>query len=131
MTDDPDPTAAPARRGPRPLPAAQLRRHTVSARLSAAELEELDRRREPVRMQRGQYLREAALNRLPPVVPEINRDAWLDLARTAGNLNQLARRLHAGQGAPAGELERTLAECRQLLVEVRDGLIGVRAEDEP
>jgi len=84
-------------------------------RLNDAELARLDALREPVHMQRGEYLRAAALHRLPPSIPAVNRQAWVELARTAANLNQLAHRLNAGEtlrsprcGQPSTELRRRL-----------------------
>lgn len=106
------------RRGPAPLDAADKRRHSVSVRLNDAELARLDALRETVRMQRGEYLRAAALHRLPPSIPAVNRRAWAELARTAANLNQLARRLNAGEA-----LE--LAEVRAAVDDLRRRLIGV------
>ena len=92
------------RRGPAPLDATDKRGHTVSVRLNDAELARLDSQRDAVQMQRGEYLRAAALHRLPPTIPEVNREAWAALARTAANLNHRApaerwRRAPAGRGA--------------------------------
>ena len=85
------------RRGPAPLDATDKRGHTVSVRLNDAELARLDSQRDAVQMQRGEYLRAAALHRLPPTIPEVNREAWAALARTAANLNQIAHRLNVGR----------------------------------
>jgi hypothetical protein len=111
------------RRGPAPLDEIERRVHSVNARLSAAELAALDERRAAVRMQRGAYLRAAALLRLPPSVPAINREAWASLARAAGNLNQIARHLAGGD---AVELEA----IRAALADFRRGLIGADLGDE-
>ncbi|EBY5440606.1 MULTISPECIES: plasmid mobilization protein [Enterobacteriaceae] len=116
------------RRGPAPLDATDKRGHTVSVRLNDAELARLDSQRDAVQMQRGEYLRAAALHRLPPTIPEVNREAWAALARTAANLNQIAHRLNAGDALP-------LAEVRATLDAFRRDLIGVKhdaedAEDE-
>lgn len=131
------------RRGPAPLDAADKRGHTVSVRLNDAELARLDSRRDAVRMQRGEYLRAAALHRLPPTIPSVNREHWAELARTAANLNQIARHLNEGQRgegerigeALALELSAQLANCLRMLILVRGDLIGVKhdaedAEDE-
>ena len=75
-----------SRRGPAPLEAQEARTHCVSVRLNAAELEKLDKQRSG--MQRGEYLRVAALHRLPMVVPETNKLAWVELEKLADNLNQ-------------------------------------------
>lgn len=70
----------------------------------------------------GAYLRLAALDRVPPAVPEINRAAWAELARAAAALNQLARRLNVVAAPAAAEV----AEARRLLAELRAALIGAR-----
>jgi len=108
-----------SRRGPVPLGAEAKRGHTVSVRLNPAELALLDDRRAGVRMQRGEYLRSAALHALPPTVPEVNRAAWVELARTAANLNQIAHRMNAGH-------EVAFDEVRATVQALRDDLIGVR-----
>lgn len=113
------------RRGPAPLDAADRRLHTVSVRLTAAELACLDARRDAVQMQRGEYLRAAALHRLPPTIPEVNREAWAALARTAANLNQIARHLNEGlRDGERLELSAQLATCLRVLLLVRGDLIG-------
>jgi len=110
------------RRGPAPLDATDKRGNTVSVRLNDAELERLDSQRDAVQMQRGEYLRAAALHRLPPTIPAVNREAWVALARTAANLNQIAHRLNAGDAFP-------LAEVRAMLDTFRRDLIGVKHDD--
>jgi len=125
------------RRGPAPLDAADKRAHTVSVRLNDAELARLDSLREAVRMQRGEYLRAAALHRLPPTIPAVNREQWAELARTAANLNQIARHLNEGlrgEGERISEslgieLSAQLDNCMRLLRLVRDGLIGVKRRE--
>jgi hypothetical protein len=111
------------RRGPAPLDAADKRGNTVSVRLNDAELARLDSQRDAVQMQRGEYLRAAALHRLPPTIPALNREAWAELARTAANLNQIARGLNVGDALP-------LAEVRAILDDLRRALIGVKYDAE-
>ena len=82
-----------SRRGPKPLPTDETRTHCVSVRLNVAELAQLDSQRGE--MQRGEYLRVAALHRLPPVVPEINKNAWVELSRLSANLNQYQASINA------------------------------------
>lgn len=113
------------RRGPAPLADADRRTHTVSVRLSDAELAQLDTRRALVRMQRGEYLRAAALHRLPPTIPAINREAWVHLARIGGNLNQIARHLNAGAIHPD-----EIAAAQRLIADLRRLLLGVKHESE-
>lgn len=82
------------RHGPKPKPASEQRRHPVSCRLTDAELTQLDARRGKV--SRGEWLRLAALGKPPRMVPEVNKVAWSDLARAAGNLNQITRAINEG-----------------------------------
>ena len=117
-----DPSRA-ARRGPEPLAPADLRTHCVSVRLAAAELALLDAQRAAVQMQRGEYLRCAALHRLPPTIPAINQAAFVQLARSASNLNQLARAANEsarGSPIPAPSVE----DIADALDEFRRALIG-------
>ena len=111
------------RRGPLPLPAGELRQQGVSVRLNGAELARLDAQRAPVRMQRGEYLRAAALHRLPPTIPAVNQAAFVELARSASNLNQLARYIAAvARGAPG--TAPAVAEIAGALDDFRRRLIG-------
>jgi len=112
------------RHGPAPLDAAEKRRHCASVRLNDAELAWLDAARASVGMQRGEYLRAAALDRLPPQpAPEVNRSAWLELARAAGNLNQLAHHLNSIGGAESADVPGIAAE----LARFRAALIGAQS----
>ena len=103
-------------RGPRTLSLAEKRVHTVSTRLNVHELARLDAARLPVRMQRGEYLRNAALDVLPKPIPEVNRDAWSILARAAANLNQLTREANRGR--------YDVEAIREILSDFRRALIG-------
>lgn len=86
-----------SKRGPTPLDPLQKRDHCVSVRLNSDELFTLDAQRAQVQMQRGEYLRAAALHQLPPTVPAINREAWVELSRVGGNLNQLMRFINSNE----------------------------------
>jgi hypothetical protein len=94
--------------------------------LNAAELERLGALRATVQMQRGEYLRTAALHRLPPTVPALNREAWAELARLAANINQyqLAINEHRATGYPP----EALNELRTLLQYFRRNLLGLQEE---
>ena len=99
-------------------------------RLDPAELAWLDASRAGVHMRRGEYLRSAALGKLPPTIPAVNREAWAALARVAGNLNQLARSVNEGRAV--GLDLRELGELRAAVQDVRRDLLGVKAQaDEP
>jgi hypothetical protein len=100
------------RHGPEPV--GDPRNHCVSTRLNAAELIQLDRQRG--QMARGEYLRVAALDVLPPMIPAINQEAWVQLSRAAGNLNQLSRALNKNNNVSHDEIIQALKEFRAALV---------------
>lgn len=119
------------KRGPKPLVLADKREHCVSVRLNASELAWLDSVRVGVRMQRGAYLREASRGKLPLTIPAINREAWISLARLAGNLNQTQRQIN--EGSVTGhrlEVIQSLAEQVQKLRFDLLGIIESEADDE-
>ena len=113
----------PRPRGPVPLSAANKRGHCVSVRLNRGELAQLDGVRG--RFQRGQWLRMAALGRLPPAVPALNVQAWAELARLAGNLNQAQAAINRSDG-DTHQIE-LLDELREAVSALRRELIGARA----
>lgn len=108
----------------RRLAADEKREHCVSVRMNEAELARLDAERG--RFHRGEWLRRTwSLTQPKPPVPELNRQAWADLARVAGNLNQAIRAFHEGRlrGVDPVVLEELFAQVHGL----RRALIG--AED--
>lgn len=113
------------RRGPKPRPAEELRLHSVSCRLTDAELALLDERRGQV--SRGEWLRRAALSRPPRIVPTINKEAWAELARVGSNLNQLTRALHEERWTPsdATAAHAALQMVGEQLKATRAQLIGL------
>ncbi|KAA8976707.1 mobilization protein [Halospina sp. K52047b] len=113
-----------AKRGPDPLPAEDVRQVRVSVYLTDAEAAELDERRGSVG--RGAWLRRAGLGQQPRgAVPPVNRQAWAELARLAGNLNQHQRAVNEGQAPPPGV---DLAELRGAVDRLRNELLGVPGE---
>ena len=125
------PPPPPTRRGkggrPKIDPAA-VRRSTIGVRVSAAEYAALRTRAEHMGLTPAQFLRHTALTRrLPsPPVPAVNRDEYVNLARLAGNLNQLVHRANQGQNViltdPLVQLLR--AEINDL----RQALLGLRGD---
>lgn len=110
-----------SRRGPVPKEASQLRRHCVSVRMSKDELSWLDSERLRVGMRRGEYLRCAAMNARPPVIPEINRQAWAALGRLTERLTEIFPA--ENMKAPPVDV-RLLEDIRALLKQIRIQLIS-------
>ena len=69
------------------LPENEIRHHCISVRLNEEELIILDSKRG--QFKKGEWLRMASLNRLPLVLPEINKSAWVELGRLSQDLNRL------------------------------------------
>ena len=66
----------------------ELRIHCVSVRLNNAELAKLNTLRE--HYSKGEWLRMASLQKLPPVIPAINTKAWIALTDISQKLNRIA-----------------------------------------
>lgn len=133
------------RRGPPPLPLAERRRHRVSVYLNDAELaallgwvfpgQQVDAAALGVRRELGRYMRDATFDRLPPQIPAINREAWMELSRLAGNLNRYVVAIEVGnaQGMPpalAAELREQVQALRRELLGVNDQELPDEPEDE-
>lgn len=110
------------RRGPIPLDPSERRDHCVSVRLNTKELARLDGRRDL--FERGEWLRMAALDQLPPSIPVLNREAWVKLAHLAANLNQFQAAINQGRATcyPPTFLESVLVQVQAL----RRDLLGNR-----
>lgn len=107
----------PGRRGRTPKAPEALQRHLVACRLTDAELAQLDLGRGV--LTRGEGLRQLALaRRLPPHIPEVNRQAYAELARASANLNQLARRANIEGQLEVAALSASLAAFRLALLGV-------------
>lgn len=105
-----------SRVGPTKLNEEEKRTHCVSVRLAESELSELDKKRKKVGLKRGEYLRAAGFNALPPQIPEINKNAWIELSRAASNLNQIAKALNVGENPEIKYIEKKLQEFRDRLL---------------
>jgi hypothetical protein len=113
--------ASPPRKGkggrPKGDPAA-VRVATIGVRVSTAEYAALKVKAEQMGMTPAQWLRAAALSRRlpPPPVPAINREQYAELARLAGNLNQLAHLANEGRPVTVADalLQRLAGEVGRL-----------------
>lgn len=114
------------------LPDHERRQFQINVSLTREEVELLDRRRG--RISRTGYLRGLLKpSSLPKQreVPEVNRQAYAELARLAANVNQLSKHLNEtraglGQTQASVELARRLDTVQRLFVATHDALDGVR-----
>ncbi len=125
------------RRGGRPRKAAEERRtERVALYLTRAERAELERRTAMTGWRDvGAYVRRAIMAQRSPraTVPQLNVQAYGELARTTANLNQLTRHLNEG-----GQLDATTAAGLAVVVErlgeevraLRLGLLGIKRTEE-
>ena len=106
------------------MPAEYVRARRITVFVTDDEHAELKRRAALAQMKPPEFLRAAALNTwppIPPAVPELNQQAWFDLARAAANLNQLARAFNKDERlVDIDMLRRELADFRAALVGATD-----------
>ena len=97
---------------------------TLNVRLNASEREIVEQKAHDAGVTPTEWARLAALERSPParrVIPEINREAWLELARLAATLNAALGRFRSGEEDGLASLTEPL---RGELAHVRNLLIG-------
>lgn len=70
-----------------------LRIHCVSVRFNKEELDILNKNRGE--KSKGEWLRLTSLDRLPPIIPSINLEAWKSLSDISQKLNKLINHLDA------------------------------------
>lgn len=73
------------------------------------------------RFQRGEWLRMAALDRLPPHIPALNAQAYAELGKLAANLNQGQAAINAGRAS--SQDQELLLRMAELVRELRLSLI--------
>lgn len=101
----------------------EVRKLPVTSRLSKIEMTDLDARRRLVKMSRGEYMRACTFGTLPRTVPEINRQAWVQMARVSANLNQYQAAINSGQAA--GYPPVLIGALIDAVEQLRRDLIGV------
>ena len=116
------------KRGPAPRPANELRGKKVSVHFTTDELKVVDTLRGG--RSRGRYIRDAVLKDLPPSVPELNREAWLELSKAAANLNQIAHHLNTGGDPDFAAASAALADFRCRLIGANGGWSNEGGDDE-
>lgn len=102
----------------------KVRKQTIGVRVNGTEMDTLQRKANSVGLPLSQWLRLVALSRyIPrPLVPEINREAYAELAKLAANLNQLTRATHEGRAVVPFSL---LKATHDILKKLRLALLGV------
>ena len=88
--------------------------HTISVRMNIDELHRLNELRGKIR--RGTYLRMLFNGSAPAMVPELNRGAYSALARSASNLNQIARHLNIDEHVEVQDALNALRDFRLSLL---------------
>jgi hypothetical protein len=110
---------------PRPLKASGDLRRRFDLYLDEAEIESIRTRATSVRLPMSTYVRKAALDlRIDTPPPAINVARWSELARLAGNLNQIARACNSG--LVPQDVRPTLRALADQVRELRQELLGVR-----
>ncbi|PZL85018.1 hypothetical protein CKF42_19260 [Pantoea sp. ARC270] len=102
------------------LPPNRLRRYSVTVRLNEVELSKINQSRG--QLSKSCWLRSSALNQLPPSVPEINKEAWLELTGSLQKLNDLGSFL-LRRGEDAQPLSQEVSALKVKLSHVRDALL--------
>lgn len=97
-----------------------LRTHCVSVRLNNAELQLLNTKRGD--KTKGEWLRMASLQKLPPIIPAINLNAWKAISDISQKLNRIA--LHIDSKSKDSKLTHTeLFAVKRQLTELRHNLL--------
>jgi len=107
---------------PRGAP-GQLRGQSLGVCVNPVEMDAIRRKADSVGLPVSQWLRQIALARYVPrpLVPELNREVYAELAKLAGNLNQLARAASAAEDrvlVPMALLKEVYAILQQLRLEL-------------
>ncbi|ELY4724317.1 hypothetical protein [Cronobacter sp. 153480017-3] len=100
---------------------SHLRTHCISVRLNNTELQLLNTKRGSMR--KGEWLRMASLQKLPPVIPAINTKAWIALTDISQKLNRIA--IHIDGKSKDSKLTHTeLFAVKRQLEELRQHLLN-------
>lgn len=114
------------RRGRPRVPDMERRRIKVSINLNHNEAKQLSLRSEDAGMDTAAYIRVAALGNTITAVPKINRETYLELARLAGNLNQLMRHINSSSSVVVNgeQLGAGLKKIHSEVQALRAALLG-------
>lgn len=102
------------------IPSEAVRSYCVSVRLNVEELQLLNIKRGSYK--KGEWLRMASLQKLPPVIPAINTEAWKAISNISQKLNRIA--LHIDSKSKDSQLTHTeLFAVKRQLEELRHNLL--------
>jgi len=110
------------KKGRQKLDESVKRSHYINVAFNADELALIQSRALDSNARKSIYVREAALNRLPKLVSELNKDRWIELSRSAANLNQIARSLNEMRYSNQANID--IAEIQRALLDFRSALIN-------
>jgi hypothetical protein len=102
------------------MPTEALRSYCVSVRLNIEELQILEVKRGSYK--KGEWLRMASLQKIPPTIPAINLNAWKALSEISQKLNRIAT--HIDGKSKESQLTHTeLFAVKRQLEELRCNLL--------
>lgn len=113
-------------RGGRPKAApGELRGAPIGVRVNGVERAEIERKAAQCGMTPAEFLRAVGMEyEVRRAVPQVNREAYQELARTAANLNRVVALINSGRPVGIGEgLAKQMLEDVQAL---RRELLGVK-----
>lgn len=111
------------------LPKEKLRAK-LDIYVSAPERGQIEEKAAAARLPLSAFVRNAALGIAMPVVPTGSIERWRDLARVAGNLNQLAHAINEGRatGVDIDTIAALSEQVRLLRLELVGGALPRRPE---
>ena len=102
------------------IPIDALRSYCVSVRFNKEELELLNEKRGATK--KGEWLRMASLQKIPPIIPAVNLNAWKALSDISQKLNRIAT--HIDGKSKESQLTHTeLFAVKRQLEELRCNLL--------
>ena len=110
------------------MPTEALRSYCVSVRLNIEELQILEVKRGSYK--KGEWLRMASLQKIPPIIPAINLNAWKALSEISQKLNRIAT--HIDGKSKESQLTHTeLFAVKRQLEELRQSLLNADVWSKP
>ncbi|WP_416821611.1 hypothetical protein [Cronobacter sakazakii] len=102
------------------IPSEAVRSYCVSVRLNVEELQLLNIKRGSYK--KGEWLRMASLQKLPPIIPAINTEAWKTLSDISQKLNRIVAHID-GKSKDSQLTHTELFAVKRQLEELRHNLL--------